>query len=290
MNDNEKKDVAITATNVSSVDDVGHVSDVNQSTLHFILLRPQNYLPAVLILGVAFFFGYLTHDYFDFFFFGMAGIFVLYAYNLNIVRGLLMRQFAKDLGYKYTGQGNRESVVGSLFGIGHSRSISHVIDSINESHPVRIFFYSYIVGEGKSSHTYQNTVFEKTFDCIVPHILVHKPDLFFSNDIPVFEGGVNLTLEGDFNKYFSLTVQKDFEMEAYEIFTPDVMEELIETSKKFGFEFIQNKLYIYTRKFIDKRTELDDLFTLSEKLCSQFESVLHGMEGDVKAVRDTLKK
>ena len=57
MNDNEKKDVAITATNVSSVDDVGHVSDVNQSTLHFILLRPQNYLPAVLILGVAFFFG-----------------------------------------------------------------------------------------------------------------------------------------------------------------------------------------------------------------------------------------
>ena len=200
-----------------------------------------------------------------------------------------MRQFAKDLGYEYVNQGDMGSVVGSLFGIGHGRSISHVLNSTKESHPVRIFLYSYVVGEGKSSRTYQNTVFEKTFDCIVPHILVHKPDLFFSNDIPVFDGGVNLKLEGNFNKYFSLTVQKDFEMEAYEIFTPDVMEELIETSKKFGFEFIQNKLYIYTRTFINKRAELDEMFALSENLCARFEAVLHGMEGDVIAVKETLK-
>jgi hypothetical protein len=141
------------------------------------------------------------------------------------------------------------------------------------------------VGEGKSAQVHPFTVFECTFESTMPHIMLHRPDGIFSGDVPVFSGGVDLTLEGDFNKYFSLAVEKEFELEAYQIFTPDIMQDLIDTSKRTGFEFLHNKLYIYKDKLIEKRAELDALFALSNKLCTRLEPVIKGMKGDVEAIK-----
>lgn len=270
------------------IDDVGEIADVRQSTVRYILARPAWYLS---IFFVAFFGIFLSvyTSYYVILIFSTVTVIILYAIVFNKMTEYLMRQFAKSLGYEYASSGDTTSVFGALFHIGHSHSISHVLSGSKESHPVRIFLYSYVVGQGKNSRTYRYTVFEKTFDCIVPHILVHKPEIFFSEDVPVFFGGVDITLEGNFNKYFSLTVEKDFEMEAHQIFTPDVMEELIETSKTFSFEFIQNRLYIYTSKFIGTRAELDAMFALSQKLCTKLEPVLHGMEEDIEAVKKLIK-
>jgi len=65
-------------------------------------------------------------------------------------------------------------------------------------------------------------------------------------------------------------VPEGHEQEAYQIFTPDVMSDLIDKASEFSFEFIDNKLYIYATKIITKRDDMKNIFNLSEYLISLF--------------------
>ena len=193
-----------------------------------------------------------------------------------------MQEFARDMKYSFADNAEIGSVNGSLFSVGHSRKITDVISGMDNDRPVRVFLYQYTVGSGKNSHTYCYTVCENTFSGNVPHILLHKPGFFLLENGLSFFGDEEITLEGDFNKYFSLHVEKNFEQEAYEIFTPDFMSELIDTAQKLNFEFFQNKLYIYSHGYIQSRAELDSMFALADKLCDKIEPVLDHMKVQIK--------
>ncbi len=259
------------------------VTDVRGATLHYFNKHPILYLVIFVIGGVGVFLTVKTGVP-QFLIFSLFCLIMVYAFISNKMRGYMLEQFAKSLGYSYVKDGDMFSVQGSLFSIGHSQNICDIISGKDGDRPVRVFLYTCTVGSGKNSQTYHYTVFENTFNGDMPHILLHKKEFIYSSDVPVFSGGAAVTLEGDFNKYFSLLVEKGFEMEAYEIFTPDFMEELVETAKTLGFEFYQNRLYIYMPKYIGKRSELDAMFALSEKLCSQLEPVIKGMREDVSAL------
>ena len=57
-----------------------------------------------------------------------------------------------------------------------------------------------------------------------------------------------LSLEGDFDKYFTLYAPKDYERDALYIFTPDLMTLLIDNAHSFDAEVVDNRLYIYIRQ------------------------------------------
>ena len=82
----------------------------------------------------------------------------------------------------------------------------------------------------------------------------------------LFDGSEHIQLEGDFNKYFTLKVPKGYETEAYQIFPPNVMADLIDRAKDLNFEFNGNKLYIYATKLILVREQLQAMFDLAEYL------------------------
>ena len=264
------------------------VNNVRQATFQYFREHPSFY---VLFFAIAFAGSALTFYVRSpqFIFFSLAGLFVIYTIVSNKMRGYMMEQFAKSLNYSFEKEGDLNSVSGALFNIGHSQIMADVISGKDaDGHPNRVFFYSYTVGSGKNSHTYNYTVFENTFKGNIPHILLHKQG-FFTDTSLGFSNDNHVRLEGDFNKYFSLSVEKGFEMEAYEIFTPDFMEELIEDAKKLNFEFIDDKLYIYTINFIGSRDELQTMFDLSNKLCAHLEPVLKSIEGDVTAMKEVAK-
>ena len=279
----------VSQSQVASLQNSGgeEITDVRKSTFQYFVTHPVNYLFVVLIFGVAYFVGG-GHLGLPSLYACIIGCILLYKYLSNKVRGYLMEQFADALGYSFSKNADISTVQGYLFQIGRSRDVHDVISGADGDRPARVFLYSYVTGSGKSSHTDYFTVFENTFDGAVPHILLRKAISFLPTIAPLGEDTVSL--EGDFNKYFSLSVEKGFEMEAYEIFTPDFMQELIETSKTLDFEFYQNKLYIYTPKYIDKRAELDAMFALSEKLCTRLEPVIKGMKGDVQAMEQEIHK
>jgi len=266
------------------------VTNVQQATWHYFFSHPGYYITALVIVVISFVVCFYISAFYPF---GFALVFllILYSFVSAKIRGYLMEQFAKSLGYEYLSKGDPSSSVdGSLFSMGHDNNISDMIKGKDGDRVVRIFLYRCTIGYGKSAHTYFYTVFENTFNGNMPHILLHKEQFFFGGNPVDFSGGKHVTLEGDFNKYFSLYVEKDFEIEAYQIFDPDFMQELIETSKSFGFEFYQNKLYIYMPRLINKRSELDAMFTLSQKLCTHLEPVVNSIKDDIEATKNLLIK
>ncbi len=180
------------------------------------------------------------------------------------------QEFGKSIGFTYTPKAELNTVSGKLFATGHSQYIFDVLSGLYRGHPMRIFSLRFIIGYGKGSQTFKYTVFESLLAGTVPDILLMS-NQHMSAVSDWFSGDKTVELEGDFNKYFKLRVPKGREQEAYQIFTPDVMANLIDKASGVSFEFIGDKLYLYATKIVTKRTELQSMFDLSEYLVELFE-------------------
>jgi hypothetical protein len=265
------------------------VEGIYQATFRYLFSHPVYYIFIITIIVIGTALTLVTHLP-QFVVFSLVLSLLIFIILTNKMRALLMKQFALNLGYTYAEEGDLLSVSGSFFSIGHSQTMKYVIGGKDDNRPVRVFLYSYTVGSGKNSHTYRYTVFESTFNGNMPHMLLDSKKLFFSNDIPDFSGGHHISLEGDFDKYFSLYVEKEFEIEALQMFDPDFMAELIESSKSFSAEFFQNKIYVFLPKLISTKVELDMMFSVSNKLCNHLVPVVNSIKGDVDALRDLINK
>lgn len=253
----------------------GLITNVRQATQHYFFSHPVYYISTLMVIVGSIFVCFFISEFYPFNF-ALVFLVLLYSFISTKIRGYLMEQFAKSLGYEYfKKEDGTDFPQGSLFSIGHDQNIKNIIKGKIGNRLVRIFLYSTTVGYGKSAHRYFYTVFENTFEGNMPHMLLHKSGIF--EDPIDFSNSECLKLEGDFNKYFSFHVEKEFEIEAYQIFDPDFMAELIDSSKSLNFEFFKNKLYIYTHKFINERSELDEMFNLSNKLCSHIEPEINRM-------------
>jgi hypothetical protein len=60
-----------------------------------------------------------------------------------------------------------------------------------------------------------------------------------------------LSLEGDFDKYFTLYAPRQYERDALYVFTPDLMVLLIDRLATYDLEIVDNRLYIYSHKPFD---------------------------------------
>jgi hypothetical protein len=107
----------------------------------------------------------------------------------------------------------------------------------------------------------------------LPHILLDAHHHFFGDSAAValnerfnVEGEEIIKLEGDFNKYFDLYAPKGQEIVTLQIFSPDIMAQLIDHSKKFSLEFFGNYIYIYSRKAIKNGYEIYAMYSLTRLL------------------------
>lgn len=60
-----------------------------------------------------------------------------------------------------------------------------------------------------------------------------------------------LSLEGDFDKYFTLYAPSDYERDALYIFTPDLMALLIDEASTFDVEIVDNWMMLHSSKLFD---------------------------------------
>lgn len=178
------------------------------------------------------------------------------------------KEFGKSIGFTYSQTAPMDSVSGGLFSIGDNKKILDVLSGTHENIPIRIFTY-FFQESGNDSNKIFLTVFEATLRGNIPNIfLCSKKGRVF--DYEWGDDSVPIVLEGDFNKYFYLRVLKDYEQEAYQILTPDVMVSLIDMAHELNFEFVGNKLYIYKTELITKKSEMERIFNLSRYLIRLF--------------------
>lgn len=90
----------------------------------------------------------------------------------------------------------------------------------------------------------------------------------FSNLSSAYKGSQRLSLEGDFDKYFTLYAPDSHKRDALYVFTPDVMQAMIDAAHEYDAEIIDNNLYLYSGSSLqlhDSAT-LKELLTIADKI------------------------
>lgn len=252
------------------------IEDVNKSTNAYVMKNDKKYIMLCLVIVVVCFFAivYLGLDV-RLLIIPIALILIGYAHVKSKIKREFTKQFGASIGFTYSPVASTDGVKGRLFSVGHSQFIYDVLSGDHNGRDSRFFSYRFVVGSGRSSHTYNFTVFETAFTNNMPDItLMGKNGLFSSLDLPsglsLSSGSESVELEGDFNKYFKLKVPKGYEQEAYQILTPNVMVALIDKAKGLDFEFNGNKLYIYATELVLVREKLQAMFDLAQYLGDLF--------------------
>jgi len=146
---------------------------------------------------------------------------------------------------------------GLIFDIGGSRMASNVLSSTKPM-TFQIGNYSYVIGSGDDRTTYSYGFVVIQLDRNLPHMVLDSKKnnskvfgVSFSN-LPVsFDKDQVLSLEGDFNNYFTLYAPEKYKSDALYVFSPDLMALFIDESMSFDAEIIDNELYIYSRDTFD---------------------------------------
>ena len=269
--------------------DIDTVEDVNKSVVRYILGYPKT-LALFIVLSLAFEIVCIRGNYSEELMVLPVLIALLAIFWIQYkTRREFMRQFASRNGYQYRESGEPDEYNWALFDKGHSKSVFDVVTGTYEGRPIEFFFYKYTEGSGKESHTYYFTVVKIEYGGAVPSIVVEKKSVF--NTISLARGNQKkLNLGKGFDDYFTVYVPEDFEIETFEIFTPEIMQMILDRGKEFSFEFIGNKLYVYRQSITTKRIVLDSFLSFTKDIIATLGPRLARLHDDVEAIMAATEK
>ena len=185
------------------------------------------------------------------------------------VRASFWKQFAEINGWRYHHSGDLNQEAGVMFQQGNNGTISHCIEGGVDKRLFRIFTYAFSIGSGKNKRAYHYTVFAFKFNGSFPHIYLNRRYNLYGVNV-----GEKVPLPAEFEKKFFLSAPKKYEIEALEIFTPDVLARLLDSEFAHDVELVDQEVLIFTagrinnfeqlEKEFNRALELEDL--LDEKL------------------------
>ncbi|MGN6503363.1 MAG: hypothetical protein ACTHKX_10755 [Pseudolysinimonas sp.] len=109
--------------------------------------------------------------------------------------------------------------------------------------------YRYTTGSGKNRSTRTWGFLAFHLDRRLPNMLLDSKannGLFGSNLPASFDKNQILSLEGDFDSYFTLYAPKEYERDALYVFTPDLMALLIDEAAPFDVEIVDDWMFVYS--------------------------------------------
>lgn len=162
---------------------------------------------------------------------------------------------------------------GMVFDEGHSRVIRNALKLQDGA---EVGNYEYVTGSGKSRSTHTLGYVKIPLTRNLPHMVLDgKANNFlgFTGMTDSFDRSQKLSLEGDFDNYFTLYAPKEYERDALYVFTPDVMQVLIDEGKRFDMEIVDNELYVYSNATFD---------LISEKQLSSLMKIIQTVGSEIR--------
>ncbi|MEV4686664.1 hypothetical protein [Microbacterium sp. LWH3-1.2] len=159
-------------------------------------------------------------------------------------------RFARANAMRYEPRLDDPGLPGMIFAIGSSR---HSSDLVRGDRPRFVEFanYRYTTGSGKNQQTHHWGYVAVKLDTPLPHIVLDATSnngLFGSNLPLTFDKDQRLSLEGDFDEYFSLYCPADYERDALYLFTPDIMARFIDNAAALDVEIVDDWLFLYAKR------------------------------------------
>lgn len=107
---------------------------------------------------------------------------------------------------------------------------------------------------GRNDSSLERWYLAITLDRNLPHIVLDarsNNSKIFGSNIEVYQREQALSLEGDFDRHFTLYCPTGYERDALTIFTPDLMALFIDELNAFDVEIVDNRMFVYSTKRLD---------------------------------------
>ena len=194
---------------------------------------PSWTLPALLVIGI-----------------GAGTAAVVMAQRRTGDRRYRLDTFARANGMAWYSGVDNPPLPGMIFRIGRAR---HSRDVVRGERPRLVEFgnYSYETGSGKNRSTSHWGYVAVKLATPLPHIVLDargNNGLFGSNLPAFFDKDQRLSLEGDFDRYFTLSCPAGYERDALYLFTPDIMARFIDNAAALDVEIVDDWLFLYTKR------------------------------------------
>lgn len=196
----------------------------------------------------------------------------------RLLSGYLAQRIASMNRFYYTAQENQNLNQGIIFAdqkFKDSFTYNRVASTMRSSFEIGNYYRSagsgtdYIVGD----HMYG--YLRIRLNSKLPHVLLRSTSRRPSDRLGLvkvpFTDDQVLSLEGDFNKYFTLYAPKGYERDVLYIFTPDLMALFVDNVANFSAEIVDHTLYVYSGKPFDfsDRATLERLDSILEALSAK---------------------
>jgi len=141
---------------------------------------------------------------------------------------------------------------GAIFSSGGSRAAYDHLRA-EEGRFVDYGNYRYVTSNGKSSTTHTWGFLALHLDRSLPHIVLDSlaNNGIFGSSLSTYDKNQVLSLEGDFDKYFTLYCPREYERDALYVFTPDLMALCIDNVAPFDVEIVDQWMFVYSARPFD---------------------------------------
>ncbi|MEO5534332.1 MAG: hypothetical protein ABIR17_04295 [Pseudolysinimonas sp.] len=173
----------------------------------------------------------------------------LAALNRRWERWLRMDRFAQANGFTFSPADSSPSYPGVIFQQGDSRNAIEHFRTV-AGRFLDFGNYQYMTGSGKSRAVHNWGFLAIQLDRKLPNMVLDSRAnnrLFGSSNLPAsFDKSQILSLEGNFDSYFTLYCPKEYERDALYVFTPDLMALLIDEASPFDVEIVDDWMFVYS--------------------------------------------
>lgn len=173
-----------------------------------------------------------------------------------------------ERGFEYQRELRGPGLPGVLFREGSKIVASDVIDARSGSAPFLAGGLTGLYGEDSSLPSMAVTSFVAIpLERTVPNIVLFGKGIGALRRAGVAVAGrQKLSLEGDFDKHFTLYCPQGYERDALEIFTPDLMQLLLDTTSGCDVELVDDWMFVYSKPLRYSTPEaLDGLVAVTER-------------------------
>ncbi|GAA1949684.1 hypothetical protein [Microbacterium aquimaris] len=158
--------------------------------------------------------------------------------------------FARANHLRYLPRISSPPLPGMIFGRGSGRRATDVLRG-DRPRFVEFGNYRYSTGSGRNRSTHRWGYVAVKLDVPLPHIVLDATSnngLFGSNLPMSYRKEQHLSLEGDFDRYFSLFCPAGYEADALYLFTPDIMARFIDNAAALDVEIVDDWLFFYAKR------------------------------------------
>lgn len=155
-----------------------------------------------------------------------------------------LSRFAADNGLIFSGSTPLPAYPGLIFNQGSARqTVNHLRAATGRYFDIGNFQFT--TSDGKNTTTHQRGFMALHLDRRLPHMVLDaKQNGSFG--LASFGQDQRLSLEGNFDDFFTLYCPREYERDALYVFTPDLMALLIDEASPFDVEIVDNWMFVYT--------------------------------------------